>query len=106
MGICTSAIDQGKEKLKGILNDDVKWGEYCDQAFDKCDTNQNGEIEQAEVKKLTDELIKKIKPEAEGLSEDQLKDALAKLDTNADGKINKEEFKKNSKSLLMGLVAS
>ena len=63
MGVCYTAIDKGKSSLKSILNNEAKYNDYSDSAFDKVDTDKNGYIEKEELTKLIQELINKIKKE-------------------------------------------
>ena len=105
MGVCGSVISKGKTSLKSILNNEAKYNDYSDTAFDKVDTNKNGYIEKEELTKLIQELINKIKKDAK-VPEDKVKSALELMDTDGDGKISKEEFRKVSRTKLLSVVAS
>ena len=104
MGICGEAINSGKTSFKSILNDEGKYNDYSDKAFDKIDTDKSGYIEKEELTKLIQELVIKLKKDTK-IPEDKVKMALEALDTDGDGKISKEEFRKTSRTKLLALVA-
>ena len=105
MGICYNAINKGKTSLKTILNDESKYNNYSDTAFDKIDTDKNGYIEKDEVAKLVQELVNRLKKDTR-IPEDKVKSVLELIDSDKDGRISKEEFRKTSRAKLLTVVAS
>ena len=60
--------------------------QYCRDAFDVYDINQDGSISKTE-------LIKTLKIMGEEITEDYAEIVMSKIDKDKDGKINFEEFK-------------
>jgi len=61
MGVCQSAVNKGKTSLKGLCEDEAKFNEYMDTAFDKVDVDKNGYLEKEEVRQLVQDLVNKLK---------------------------------------------
>ena len=62
--------------------------EVAEKLFTQMDTNQNGKLEEDEVRKFTQETMKHLKPE-EGFNENDFKVNYAELDKNQDGTVSK-----------------
>ena len=90
MGVCQSAVNKGKTSLKGLCEDEAKFNEYMDTAFDKVDVDKNGYLEKEEVRQLVQDLVNKLKL----------------IDTDKDGKVTKEEFRKTSRAKLLAICSS
>ena len=104
MGVCDSVVNKGKTSLKDILNNESKYNEYSDTAFDKVDTNKNGYIEKNELGALVQELITQFKKDTT-VPEDKIQSALEVMDTDHDGKVSKEEFRKTSRAKLLAAIS-
>ena len=105
MGICQSAINKGKTSLKGLVEDEEKFNEYMDTAFDKVDVDKNGYLEKHELRQLVQDLVHKLKKDT-NVPEDKVQSALELIDTNKDGKVTKEEFRKTSRTKLLAICSS
>ena len=103
MGVCGQAIKKGKSKLKSILNDEKKYNEYSDKAFDKVDKDKSGYIEKKELGKLIQDLINKLRKETT-IPENKVEIIIKAMDTDGDGKISKEEFRKISRTKLLSII--
>ena len=107
MGICDSAketiknaTESAKSSVSEILNNESKFANYSESAFEKYDTDKSGYIEQAELKKVIDELAANFSKDT-NISEEDVKKVLEQIDTDNDGKISKEEFTKTSRLKLL-----
>jgi len=105
MGICQSAVNKGKTSLKGLVEDEEKFNQYMDTAFDKVDVDKNGYLEKHELTQLIQDLVHKLKKDT-NVPEDKVQSALELIDTNKDGKVTKEEFKKTSRAKLLAICSS
>ena len=103
MGVCGQAIKKGKSKLKSILNDEKKYNEYSDKAFDKVDKDKSGYIEKKELGKLIQDLINKLRKETT-IPENKVEIIIKTIDTDGDEKISKEEFRKISRTKLLSII--
>ena len=61
MGVCQSAVNKGKTSLKGLLDDEEKFNNYMDTAFDKVDVDKNGYLEKNELRQLVQDIVNKLK---------------------------------------------
>ena len=105
MGICQSAVNKGKTSLKGLVEDEEKFNQYMDTAFDKVDVDKNGYLEKNELRQLVQDIVNKLKKDT-NVPEDKVQSALELIDTNKDGKVTKEEFKKTSRAKLLAICSS
>ena len=105
MGICQSAVNKGKTSLKGLVEDEEKFNQYMDTAFDKVDVDKNGYLEKNELRQLVQELVQKLKKDT-NVPEDKVQSALELIDTDNDGKVTKEEFRKTSRAKLLAICNS
>ena len=104
MGVCQSAVNKGKTSLKGLLDDEEKFNNYMDTAFDKVDVDKNGYLEKNELRQLVQDIVNKLKKDT-NVPEDKVKSAMELIDTDGDGKITKEEFRKTSRTKLLAIVS-
>ena len=104
MGVCQSAVNKGKTSLKGLLDDEEKFNNYMDTAFDKVDVDKNGYLEKNELRQLVQDIVNKLKKDT-NVPEDKVKSAMELIDTDGDGKITKEEFRKTSRAKLLAIVS-
>jgi Ca2+-binding EF-hand superfamily protein len=105
MCVCQSAVNKGKTSLKGLCEDEAKFNEYMDTAFDKVDVDKNGYLEKEEVRQLVQDLVNKLKKDT-NVPEEKVKSALELIDTDKDGKVTKEEFRKTSRAKLLAICSS
>ena len=105
MGICQSAVNKGKTSLKGLVEDEEKFNQYMDTAFDKVDVDKNGYLEKEELRELVQDIVNKLKKDTT-VPEDKVKSAMELIDTDGDGKITKQEFRKTSRAKLLALCSS
>ena len=105
MGVCQSAVNKGKTSLKGLLDDEEKFNNYMDTAFDKLDVDKNGYLEKNELRQLVQDIVNKLKKDT-NVPEDKVQSALELIDTDKDGKVTKEEFRKTSRAKLLAICNS
>ena len=105
MGVCKSLANKGKTSLKELLDDEKKFNEYMDTAFDKVDADKNGYLEQHELKELVQDIVNKLKKDT-NVPEDKVKSAMDLIDTDGDGRITKQEFRKTSRAKLLAICSS
>ena len=105
MGVCKSLVNKGKTSLKELLDDEEKFNNYMDTAFDKVDVDKNGYLEKEELRELVQDLVNKLKKDT-NVPEDKVKSAMELIDTDGDGKITKEEFRKTSRAKLLAICSS
>jgi Ca2+-binding EF-hand superfamily protein len=80
-----------KEEILGILNDDAKFNQVAQAAFEQVDTDSSGLVSRSELKNS----MAKVAAQAEIAppQDEEVEAAMKQLDTNRDGSINLEEFK-------------
>ena len=105
MGVCQSAVNKGKTSLKGLLDDEEKFNNYMDTAFDKVDVDKNGYLEKNELRQLVQDIVNKLKKDT-NVPEDKVQSALELIDTDKDGKVTKEKKKKTSRAKLLAICNS
>ena len=105
MGVCKSLVNKGKTSLKELLDDEEKFNNYMDTAFDKVDVDKNGYLEKEELRELVQDIVNKLKKDT-NVPEDKVKSAMELIDTDGDGKITKVEFRKTSRAKLLAICSS
>ena len=88
-----------REEIKKRVLDESVFGPMVDDLFNSVDSDKNGFIDRAELKKLLAEIgqVLEIPPP----SDEDVDNELKRLDDNKDGKISKQELRKLVKELVL-----
>ena len=90
------------DAIKDILNDEKKWKEVAQVAFDSVDTDRSGLIDQEELEKVMAQISQDMG--AEPPSKEDVKEVLDHLDTDHSGQIDFEEFSQLIKDVLAAMI--
>ena len=91
-----------REEIKKRVLDESVFGPMVDDLFNSVDSDKNGFIDRAELKKWLAEIgqVLEIPPP----SDEDVDNELKRLDDNKDGKVSKQELRKLVKELVLLVI--
>ena len=93
-----------EEAIKGLLNDDQAFKEFCEERFKHTDKDGNGLIDASELENALNEIaeeMKSPKPNKEFVTK-----IMAKFDIDKSGKLDPKEFDKFTRYILENFLSS
>ena len=91
------------ESIKEIINNEQKLKQVARAAFDSVDTDKSGQIDQAELTKVMEQISGDLGVDPP--SQEEVKEVLTHLDKDKSGKIDFNEFVVLIKDVLQAMIS-